>query len=94
MVLQCQVCHSIAFKQFITKTVLYLQEGVDENDERNFYESSENSDVGSDDEEMSKKKMYVMDADHRLLLKTCKPLLNSRNGSVSPLFSQIKTFET
>ena len=53
----------------------------DENDEKNFYESSENSDVGSGDEE-EKKKVYVMDADHRLLLKTCKPLLNSRNGSV------------
>lgn len=30
----------------------------------------------------SKVKPYVMDADHRLLLRTCRPLLNSRNSAV------------
>lgn len=30
----------------------------------------------------AKVKPYVMDTDHRLLLRTCKPLLNSRNSAV------------
>ena len=63
--------------------ICFQEGGLDENSERAFYESSENSEeeeAGSDEE---KKKPYVMDMDHRLLLKTCKPLLNSRNGSVS-----------
>ncbi len=30
-----------------------------------------------------KKKPYTMDPDHRLLLRNCKPLLQSRNASVS-----------
>ena len=30
-----------------------------------------------------KKKPYVMDSDHRMLLRNCKPLLQSRNASVS-----------
>ena len=32
---------------------------------------------------MPRKKPYTMDVDHRLLLHTCKPLLNSRNAAVS-----------
>ena len=54
-----------------------------------FYSDSEDS---SDEEERSqasskdkppKKKAYVMDSDHRLLLRNCKPLLQSRNAAVS-----------
>ena len=55
---------------------------MEEHPEKDFYESTEGSDEADTDEEKEKKKPYVMDQDHRLLLKTCKPLLNSRNGSV------------
>jgi AP-3 complex subunit beta len=51
--------------------------------DKDFYESSGGSEEAESEEEGEKKKPYVMDQDHRLLLKTCKPLLNSRNGSVS-----------
>lgn len=48
-----------------------------------FYPSSEseNSDE-SDNEDAEKPKAYVMDPDHRLLLRSCQPLLQSRNAAV------------
>lgn len=49
--------------------------------EENFYPSSPYE--GSDSEEEEKSKAYIMDADHRLLLKSCQPLLQSRNSAVS-----------
>ena len=68
--------------------------------EAKFYSSTE-SDSDSDDEdedekekkrkrkeekEKKKKSMYVMDSDHRLLLQSTKPLLQSRNAAVSNAF--------
>ena len=53
---------------------------MDDNDEKAFYDSSESE--KEPEEDKPKKKPYVMDPDHRLLLRTCKPLLNSRNASV------------
>ncbi|KAK3745780.1 hypothetical protein QZH41_015967 [Actinostola sp. cb2023] len=54
--------------------------------EQEFYEKSGSSDDDEDDEEemekKEKKNVYIMDPDHRLLLRTCKPLLQSRNASV------------
>ncbi|XP_074613568.1 AP-3 complex subunit beta-2-like [Acropora palmata] len=52
-----------------------------------FYPKSDNSEESenSDDEEnptAPKKQTYVMDPDHRLLLRSCKPLLQSRNSAV------------
>ncbi|XP_029197228.2 AP-3 complex subunit beta-2-like [Acropora millepora] len=50
-----------------------------------FYPKSDNSEESenSDDEENPpKKQTYVMDPDHRLLLRSCKPLLQSRNSAV------------
>lgn len=35
-----------------------------------------------EDNDEPKKKPYIMDPDHRLLLRQAKPLLNSRNASV------------
>ncbi len=56
-------------------------------------ESSEKAFYASDDEEdedkkaeattLAKRKPYVMDPDHRLLLRNTKPLLQSRNAAVS-----------
>lgn len=49
--------------------------------EKAFYsDSNEDSDSGS--EGGPSKPSYVMDPDHRLLLRNAKPLLNSRNSAV------------
>ena len=64
--------------------------------ERPFYESSGKDSEDDDDDDDAdhadgeKKKAekpapYVMDQDHRLLLRQSKPLLNSRNAAVSLL---------
>lgn len=57
--------------------------------EKMFYGSDEDED---EDEEkkaeaaaMAKRKPYVMDPDHRLLLRNTKPLLQSRNAAVRSL---------
>lgn len=51
---------------------------VEENDEKTFYESD-----SEDKKEQTPAKAYVMDPDHRLLLRNTKPLLQSRNTAVS-----------
>lgn len=59
---------------------LFVFEGtmVEENDEKAFYESD-----SEDKKEQTPAKAYVMDPDHRLLLRNTKPLLQSRNTAVS-----------
>ncbi len=75
-----------------------LQEGVDENSEKAFYASDSDKEEAAAEEEGAtaaapdKKKPYVMDADHRLLLRTTKPLLNSRNASVSAIIYRLLYF--
>jgi len=48
--------------------------------EKAFYSSS-NDESESEDDSPSKPS-YIMDPDHRLLLRNAKPLLNSRNAAV------------
>jgi len=48
----------------------------DENSEKTFYDSEE-------ERRVEEPKTYVMDPDHRLLLRNTKPLLQSRNTAVS-----------
>ena len=55
--------------------------GSDDDDE----DSEEDSDGEGKKKKPPKRKPYVMDSDHRLLLRNCKPLLQSRNASVSYL---------
>ena len=43
----------------------------------------EDEDEDGNDEKAGKKKPYIMDPDHRLLLRVTKPLLQSRNAAVS-----------
>lgn len=59
---------------------------VDENDEKAFYDSEEEE---TRETSNKMKKAYMMDPDHRLLLRTCKPLLNSRNASVVMAVAQL-----
>lgn len=50
----------------------------DENDEKSFYDSE------SEEKKVQvEAKPYIMDPDHRLLLRNTKPLLQSRNTAVS-----------
>lgn len=53
--------------------------------EKPFYESEKDEEDEEDETEggQPKPKPYMMDSDHRLLLRQCKPLLNSRNAAVS-----------
>ena len=51
--------------------------------DQKFYPSeSEKSDSEEDEDKNSKSKTFSMDPDHRLLLRSCQPLLLSRNSAV------------
>lgn len=56
-------------------------------EEKAFYEDSDEEKEKEDGE--NKKKAYIMDPDHRLLLRQAKPLLNSRNASVVMAVAQL-----
>ena len=59
--------------------------------DQNFYDSDSDDDDGKKKRKSSKKKKEVvqMDPDHRLLLKSAKPLLQSRNASVVMATAQL-----
>lgn len=63
-----------------------LEEGS--SSDKTFYGSEEDEDDEEEKEKkaevaaMAKRKPYVMDPDHRLLLRNTKPLLQSRNAAV------------
>ncbi|XP_037079170.1 AP-3 complex subunit beta-2-like [Pollicipes pollicipes] len=61
-----------------------LQEGSGEQPDRPFYEETESEEEGASGSEEggARKKAYVMDQDHSLLLRSTKPLLQSRNAAV------------
>ncbi|KAG8197187.1 hypothetical protein JTE90_011345 [Oedothorax gibbosus] len=48
--------------------------------EKSFYESDKSD--SKSEEDAKNVKSYIMDSDHRLLLRNCKPLLQSRNSAV------------
>lgn len=56
----------------------------DENSEKAFYDSDEEKKEGA-----AQKMPYVMDPDHRLLLRSTKPLLQSRNTAVVMCVAQL-----
>ncbi|XP_057691836.1 AP-3 complex subunit beta-2 isoform X10 [Corythoichthys intestinalis] len=66
--------------------------------DKTFYGSDGNDDDDEDDEDkekkaeaaaLAKRKPYVMDPDHRLLLRNTKPLLQSRNAAVVMAVAQL-----
>lgn len=64
--------------------------------EKAFYPSDEEDDEEEDEEKekkvdpaLAKRKPYVMDPDHRLLLRNTKPLLQSRNAAVVMAVAQL-----
>ena len=76
------LCNDMIFFSYFF-TLLQL---VEEKDAA-FYPSSESDEEDEDEEEGSngveKPKAYTVDPDHRLLLRSCLPLLKSRNAAVS-----------
>ncbi|XP_062246818.1 AP-3 complex subunit beta-2 isoform X1 [Platichthys flesus] len=70
-----------------------LEEGGD----KTFYGSDEDEDEDEEDDKdkkaeaasLAKRKPYVMDPDHRLLLRNTKPLLQSRNAAVVMAVAQL-----
>ncbi|XP_063970298.1 AP-3 complex subunit beta-2-like isoform X3 [Lytechinus pictus] len=65
---------------------------IQEEAERSFYGSEHSEDEDEDKEgkeEEEIKKPYIMDTDHRLLLRSVKPLLQSRNASVVMAVAQL-----
>lgn len=50
----------------------------DENNEKAFYDSD-----SEEKKDQTEAQPYIMDPDHRLLLRNTKPLLQSRNTAVS-----------
>ncbi|KAB1257234.1 AP-3 complex subunit beta-2 [Camelus dromedarius] len=76
-------------------TCLPLQESLlEENPEKAFYGSEEDEAKGPGSEEatataLPARKPYVMDPDHRLLLRNTKPLLQSRSAAVVMAVAQL-----
>lgn len=71
---------------------VYTQESLlEESGEKAFYASDdeeEDEDKKAEAAALPKRKPYVMDPDHRLLLRNTKPLLQSRNAAVSHIQTQ------
>ncbi|XP_064244715.1 AP-3 complex subunit beta-2 isoform X2 [Passer domesticus] len=64
---------------------------LEENTEKAFYGSEEEDakDAKAEAASLAKRKPYVMDPDHRLLLRNTKPLLQSRNAAVVMAVAQL-----
>lgn len=87
------LCSVLLVTQHTVYYPLSLQESLlEEGADKTFYGSDEDEDEDEEEKEkkaeataMAKRKPYVMDPDHRLLLRNTKPLLQSRNAAVRPL---------
>ena len=73
--------------QFADPNLGVLETGEEE--EKEFYENSDDDDDDDVSVETVSKPVYKMDPDHRLLLRSAKPLLNSRNASVVMATAQL-----
>ncbi|XP_034391836.1 AP-3 complex subunit beta-2 isoform X4 [Cyclopterus lumpus] len=67
---------------------------LEEGNDKTFYGSDDDEDEEEEEEKkseapMPKRKPYVMDPDHRLLLRNTKPLLQSRNAAVVMAVAQL-----
>lgn len=64
--------------QFEELLFVFQDAVFDENNEKAFYDSD-----SEEKKSQMESKPYIMDPDHRLLLRNTKPLLQSRNTAVS-----------
>ena len=65
----------------------FFQEVLSDNENKPFYEKSSGDE--DDNAKAYSKPTYTLDADHRLLLRQTKPLLQSRNASVVMCVAQL-----
>lgn len=77
-----------------TRPYLFQESLLEENPEKAFYGSEEDEAKGPGSEEaataaLPARKPYVMDPDHRLLLRNTKPLLQSRSAAVVMAVAQL-----
>lgn len=77
-----------------TQLYLFQESLLEENPEKAFYGSEEDEAKGPGSEEaataaLPARKPYVMDPDHRLLLRNTKPLLQSRSAAVVMAVAQL-----
>lgn len=77
-----------------TQLDLFQESLLEENPEKAFYGSEEDEAKGPGSEEaataaLPARKPYVMDPDHRLLLRNTKPLLQSRSAAVVMAVAQL-----
>ncbi|XP_057691826.1 AP-3 complex subunit beta-2 isoform X1 [Corythoichthys intestinalis] len=88
------LCETAKKQGFCKESLLEEGGGGD----KTFYGSDGNDDDDEDDEDkekkaeaaaLAKRKPYVMDPDHRLLLRNTKPLLQSRNAAVVMAVAQL-----
>ena len=81
------VCKNID-KNVVLTTILIFPKVENEKfypDSQDSEEDDDDNDEGHDENKTNKNKPYIMDPDHRLLLRVTKPLLQSRNAAVSRL---------
>lgn len=64
-------------------------EACEESDQHFYDESDKEEEEEEEKDDTPVKKVYVMDSDHRLLLRQTKPLLNSRNAAVVMSVAQL-----
>ena len=75
--------------QFADPNMGVVDTDMEEQEEGEFYENSEDDEDEAVSVETVSKPVYKMDPDHRLLLRSAKPLLNSRNASVVMATAQL-----
>lgn len=62
---------------------------VESEKEKEFYENSEEEEEEEEPDTEAQGSVYKMDPDHRLLLRSTRPLLQSRNASVVMATAQL-----
>ena len=77
----CVCVKTVCCPQELEDAPFYSDEDEEESGEDS--EEEEGEDEEKKKKKKSKKKPYVMDSDHRLLLRNSKPLLQSRSAAVS-----------
>ncbi|KAM6409691.1 AP-3 complex subunit beta-2 isoform 1-T1 [Rhynochetos jubatus] len=77
--------------QFLSPNQNVSESLLEESTEKAFYGSEEEDtkDAKAEAASLAKRKPYVMDPDHRLLLRNTKPLLQSRNAAVVMAVAQL-----
>ncbi|CAF98388.1 unnamed protein product [Tetraodon nigroviridis] len=90
----CEITTFLLSASTVSPQELLLEEGS--SGDKKFYGSDEDEDEDEEEKEkkadalaMAKRKPYVMDPDHRLLLRNTKPLLQSRNAAVVMAVAQL-----